>query len=594
MRRLLFLVTLFVVVLAAPAAAQSPCTKTWSGPATGGLWNAGGNWTPAGAPGSTDVVCIGPGTDTTANATSTVAELRSEGIVRVTTALTLTSPTELSVVEDLRLGAGLAGAGDIDVDTLTWTSGTMAGTGTTTVREQHTISGGSVGDGRTLVTEGTGTWTGSPAGSGSALWINRADITFGPGDLNSTLVGGVRPLFVNEADGSVTRTNSGGNFDIEWRLENDGVLARDDNAAVGNLWMDHGAPGISTGAFTRVQLNGAGTRLGEGAQLDGSTIRDQVELNGGTYPINNGGLAAGTVTGPGTVVLSGHFEAYYGRLGTPGTIVILTEGSDMLWTASYGMYASRFENAGTVTIEATGANEVQTWGNRTVWENTGTVILKSGRYRNAPANTSVIDESTTFYNRGLIVKQSTSNFTFDPLLVNDGVVDIQQGRITAPRYDQTPDGTLRFGIGGTGAASTYGVLTSSRFNYGGRLEAVLTGGFTPAAGNRFDVISSPTASRSGAFSSSSLAGLTLDESQPAAIGLVQSALRPSSAAELLSGPGVTEKDLAASAEGTPTLDLSANRAVRAAAAHRAAALARHQRALRRARRAAGLRQTRTG
>ena len=38
--------------------------------------------------------------------------------------------------------------------------------------------------------------------------------------------------------------------------------------------MDHGAPGISTGAFTRVQLNGPGTRLGEGAQLDGSTIRD--------------------------------------------------------------------------------------------------------------------------------------------------------------------------------------------------------------------------------------------------------------------------------------------------------------------------------
>ena len=119
-----------------------------------------------------------------------------------------------------------------------------------------------------------------------------------------------------------------------------------------------------------------------------------------------------------------------------------------------------------------------------------------------PRQHSVIDESTTFYNRGLIVKQTTSNFTFDPLLVNDGVIDIQLGRITAPRYEQTPDGTLRFGIGGTGAASTYGALTSSRFNYGGRLEAVLTGGFTPAPGNRFDVISSATASRSGAFSSS--------------------------------------------------------------------------------------------
>jgi hypothetical protein len=528
-RRLAFATTLAVLALAAPAGAvQSPCTKTWSGPATG-TWNTPGNWTPSGVPGAADVVCIGPGTDTTANATSTVTGLRSEGIVRVTTALTLSSATEESVVEDLRLGSGLAGAGDLDVDTLTWTSGTMSGAGTTTVREQHTISGGSVGDGRSLVTEGTGTWTGAPAGSGAAVWTNRADITYGPGDLNATLVGGVRPLFVNEAGGSVTRTTGTGNYNIEWRLDNDGSFARVDDVAVGNVYVDHPGPGTNTGTFEGVILSGSGFELAQGAQLDRVVISGDVETTGGTYPFDDSQLAGGYVTGPGTVTLGGHFQASYGRIGSPGSIVILPAGATMQWTNSFGIYAGRFENAGTLTIEATGANQVQTWGNRTVWENTGTVRLQSGRFRNAPASQSVIDESVLFINRGLLVKETTATFTFDPVLLNDGVVDIQLGRITAQRYEQTPDGTLRFGIGGT-SASAFGALTATRFNYGGRLEAVLTGGFTPAQDNRFAVITSSAASRSGAFSSTSLAGLTLDESQAGDIGLVQPALMSSFAA----------------------------------------------------------------
>ncbi len=588
-----------LLVLPAGASAQgAACTKTWSGPATG-TWATAGNWTPAGAPGASDVVCLGATTDTTVNAATSVVAVRSDGIVRATAILTLTGAAEPSRLEDLRTSTGIAGAGDLEVDALTWTGGTMAGTGTTTVRETHTIGGGSVGDGRSIVTEGTGVWTTSINGAGSATWTNRADITFGPGDLNATVVGGVRPRFLNQAAGSLLRTNSGGNYNIAWQLDNDGAVGRADDPAVGRVWVDY-ATGASSGTFDDVNLTASPLQLGRGAVISRASISGDVVLGGGTLTATNLQIAGGSLTGPGTVVLQGHFHAYYGVLGTPDTLAILPVGQTMEWTHAFGMRARRFETAGEVTVTETGLGRPQTtWGARTVWENTGTVRIKSGLFP-----TLAGDEAARFVNRGLLVKETTSSFTFRPWLINDGVIEVQGGRLVATQYEQTTDGTTRFDVHGPGVSSGYGQVQAATLRYAGRLEAVLTGGYVPAAAARHDVFSVSTAFRSGAFGSTSLSGLTLDEAAPSTIGLVQpaAAFRASAEAALVAssaGGSASAAPAAASVVGSPSaapdvVRSSAQRSVagRVSRSCRAARMARSRATSRRARRAATKRVTR--
>ncbi len=531
------LVAAVAALAVAPAAsAAAPCTKTWSGSATGD-WSLGTNWTPEGVPGAADVVCVGPGTDTTVDAAFTIATLRSEGIVRTSgnsSDLTITDASEPSSIDEFYLvRAGLYGDADVTIRRLIWgstfTGIEMGGTGTTTVTEYHELGGANQGllEGRTLVTEGTGTWEpNSFRAYGDALWINRADITYGPeghsggSNMNATTVAEETPIFRNEAGGSVAKAGSG-NRNIALAVENDGVIEDPNGPAEGYLQVSDGS-GVSTGEYLAVRVAGDHV-FGQGALLrDVVVLDDNTVAPGATVEMDGGELYSGSIVGPGTIVLSGDLTATFGRFGDAESLVVVPVGAHLHWTAAMYFTPRRFETHGTVEITDTGAGRPPgTFGERMVWENTGTVILHS---RFLPVFAG--DERARILNHGTIVKTSTSTMEIEPTIVNDGLVDVQLGRLQADRFEQTANGTLRFGIEGESARTEHGELQASQLRYGGRLEAELRNGYEPPEGAVFNVIATSASNRSGSFLSTSLAGLTLDETGGSSISLLGPGAEP--------------------------------------------------------------------
>jgi hypothetical protein len=521
------LAALIAALSPAPAAsAEAPCTKTWSGAATGD-WNEAANWAPVGVPGAADVVCIGAGTDTTVDAAFTIATLRSEGIVRVSgnsSDLTITDAAEPSSIDEFHLvAAGLYGDADVTIRRLIWgatfTGIEMGGTGTTTVTEYHELGDANQGlrEGRTLITEGTGTWSpNSFRAYGDALWINRADVTYtGGGSLNATTVAEETPVFRNEAGASVTRTG-GGNRNIRLAVENDGVIEDPDGFSENGYLRVGEASGTSTGEFLGVKVEGDHV-FGDGALLrDSQVFDDNTVTPGATVEMDGGQIYGGSIVGPGTIVLSGDLTATFGRFGDAESLLVVPVGAHLHWTAAMAFTPRRFETHGTVEITGTGAGHPPgTFGERMVWENTGTLILHAGWL---PVFAG--DERARIVNHGTIVKTSTSTLEVEPTIVNDGLVDVQLGRLEANRFEQTADGTLRFGIEGEAARTEHGELLASQLRYSGRLEAELRNDYEPPDDAVLYVIATPASNRSGSFLSTALAGLALDETGSTAITLL--------------------------------------------------------------------------
>jgi hypothetical protein len=519
---------------ASASAQQAPCTKTWSG-AAAASWGTAANWTPAGVPATTDVVCAGVGSDITLNVAASVRAIRTLGTLDGNAALTLNDADQPSWIGVYEQTTTLGGPGDVEIGTLiSAQGGSMTGTGTTTVTGHSTISAnGSIGTGRTLITRGTGTWSGSRTATGTARWVNSAAVTVSSGSISgSPLDAGteiLRPTFHNEPGGSITKTSSASDFTISMLLDNDGTLARPAGSAGDLNVSDSG--GASGGTFDGVVLSPNAARplqLGTGAVLRGVNVTGHVVIPAGeTLEVENLAISSGTLDGDGTIVLEGHTTAYFGNLGSADTVVVQPADATMTWTHAFGILARRFASAGLVTVEETGLGRPETrWGHGLVWENTGVVRLHSGLFP-----TFAGDERARFVNRGLLVKETTGNFAFRPRLVNDGVIDLVAGRLTATRLEQTPDGTLKVELRGATAGSGFGALTATALRHQGRLEARLAGGFVPATGTRLQIITGTD--RSGAFGTTALAGLQLDESQPTNIALVAPAPGAADAAQAL-------------------------------------------------------------
>lgn len=217
--------------------------------------------------------------------------------------------------------------------------------------------------------------------------------------------------------------------------------------------------------------------------------------------------------------LNGDSSALASYIGSRETVVELPADATLLWTAANALGARRFETAGRVTVTETGLGRPpDVIGERTVWDNTGTIELQSGQF---PVFSG--DEAARIVNRGTIIKTGAegnpaSLFEIRPRLINDGVVEISSGTLQARRFEQTPDGTLRFDVRGTRVRTDYGQLSTTALRYSGRLETTFSKGFAPTPGQRFPVM--PGFDRSGEFASTALGGLTLDESPRGSIDLV--------------------------------------------------------------------------
>jgi hypothetical protein len=318
----------------------------------------------------------------------------------------------------------------------------------------------------------------------------------------------------------VTKVGSG-NRNISLAVENDGVIEDPDPLEGGYLQVND-ASGVSSGEFLGVRVAGDHV-FGQGALLrDALVLDDNTVAPGATVEMDGGQLYSGSIVGPGTIVLSGDLTATFGRFGDAGSLVVVPVGAHLHWTAAMYFTPRRFETHGTVEITDTGAGRPPgTFGERMVWENTGTVILQS---RWLPVFAG--DERARILNHGTIVKTSTSTMEIEPTIVNDGLVDVQLGRLQADRFEQTANGTLRFGIEGESARTEHGELQAYQLRYGGRLEAEPRNGYEPPEGAVFNVIATSASNRSGSFLSTSLAGLTLDEAGSSSISLLGPGAEP--------------------------------------------------------------------
>jgi hypothetical protein len=138
-------------------------------------------------------------------------------------------------------------------------------------------------------------------------------------------------------------------------------------------------------------------------------------------------------------------------------------------------------------------------------------------------------------------------------------VALLRGLLDVDRFEQTPNGTLRFDIGGS-STTQYGRLSATTFLYSGRLESTLSGGFTPSAGDVFSVITAST--RSGLFHSLGLTGVTLDDGGGNTISLAGAPVpgaKAAPSAAVVAPPVAPGAELGASAGGTSSTSATCRR-----------------------------------
>src|SRR5438874_6736589 len=134
----------WMAMRSAGAASCTIATITWDGGAGTTSWEDATNWNPDRLPTTTDHVCIpsgAPGTFVSVNASETVLSVEGQKQVRIPGSLEVTSTTQTSALKSLKLSGTLTGAGSRTISgTFGWSSGTIAGPGTTTVAAGATLA----------------------------------------------------------------------------------------------------------------------------------------------------------------------------------------------------------------------------------------------------------------------------------------------------------------------------------------------------------------------------------------------------------------------------------------------------------------------
>jgi hypothetical protein len=245
--------------------------------------------------------------------------------------------------------------------------------------------------------------------------------------------------------------------------------------------------------------------------------------NGHAANVSFSNNATGSV--PGGISLSG------GTAGTTGTINVLS-GADL---TTSNLFLSWFGNAATtavVTVDGAGSSVTQT-GNfmLTVGQSAGgsaSLIVRNNSLFTTGMNSIFVDHTGTVElnsgavldARGPVTISGTFNFLGGTLHVDNYTGDLDnQGGTLAPGhsagntnisgiYKQETPATLEIEIGGTTPGITFDTLhIGSAAVLAGTLNVSLIGGFTPSAGNTFQILTA-TGGISGRFTSFELPALS--------------------------------------------------------------------------------------
>jgi putative metal-binding protein/hemolysin type calcium-binding protein/List-Bact-rpt repeat protein len=498
------LAALVALLVAAPSGAAPACSKDWNG--NNANWGTAGEWTPAGAPAPTDIVCIASGT-ATLSADASVQNIRVSGtgtLVVSDASLTLDVPGgaaadgAMSVTDNATLreagtsssvfGGFLMNAATVQVDTgttrvLKFSNTTNSGTldvnenvdmfvaGGSTFTNTGTIdiaSGKRMSDSALIFTMGGGQITGS-----GEFAIQGGSIHHGAGDVASTATVGI---FAGSIDlsGTGTAAYTAGLGSDAMGFTAGTTLAGD--IASGKTLRVRGGDFGFAGNSAKVVLNADRTN-------NGAIVLDSLDASGpnatldvGTHTLTNNG----TLTiqgGTGTRTISGTTGALAN--GTTGTVnvnrdvtitaPITTQGAFTIASSKTASTDDNFvQTAGTTTLngtlDQTGAQDYQLQGGVLTGEDgsvNGNLVNSGGDVSPAgPAGSGGILLVTGNYT------QTSGTLTIDLTGSCVGCNDVLQVGL-----DTTLSGTL----------------------------ALRTNGFTPAMGNQWDVISSQSGAISGAF-----------------------------------------------------------------------------------------------
>jgi sugar lactone lactonase YvrE len=289
---------------------ESTCTDTWTGGADDGSWDTASNWSTGAVPAANDVACIGPGETVNVTAgTNHVSSIEDEGTLVISGgSLSLTEASESSSVHVLSIqGGSLAGSGSLDVSgSLSWTGGTMSGSGSTVleVGATGTINPGSGGSvaltERTMSNHGTLTLeSGSVEGRSSAELDNSG--TF---NANADVPGSEYSYYgLLNSDGSnvwlrntgtINKTAGGEYTQIQFQIDNEGIV-EDETGQIIFTGGGHNGEASSGSWHAR---EGASLAFNNGSFLLGSNV----QINGTVF-LSGGHIQAGDIQGNANMLL---------------------------------------------------------------------------------------------------------------------------------------------------------------------------------------------------------------------------------------------------------------------------------------------------
>ncbi|HEU5123392.1 MAG TPA: carboxypeptidase regulatory-like domain-containing protein [Verrucomicrobiae bacterium] len=370
------------------------------------------------------------------------------------------------VIGTLTEEGGLRGS-DVVVITnaMTWTGGMMDGSGTTRIAPEAslTLSGTSQKSvlRRTLLNEGTATWTGTGGLTiGDTGEIRNAGTLEIQNDIStSTAVGGWGTVgyFVNL--GQIVKTSGAGVTEINQTFRNDGSIT------IQNGTFRLTGQGTNAGSFeisknATLQFNGAGQTMtassaitGAGRLLmsSGTTVIEgayeiPTELINGTLAFNNPRapitssflFAGGTLEGNGDLTFAGAMEWRSGTMRGTGRTIVNSSGKIAVTPGSNHFLNRQFVNHGQMTVT-----------------NGSAVYFSNGTLRNEIDGVLEVNEAGAFNhstganlleNLGIFIKNGAGAMTIGVPLNNSGTVQLNAGAIAINGGGQN-SGTIQLAEG---------------------------------------------------------------------------------------------------------------------------------------------------
>jgi hypothetical protein len=471
------------------------------------------------------------------------AQVTGAGFLRVASSFAQVNIAGTTTAQNLNFAGGtITGTSTLTVTgVLSWTGGSMAGTGVTYIppsaQANIASSTGSIQiDGRTVNNEGT------------ATWMNAGQFYLYSGTFNNNGLFEVRNTFspsgsgVFNNTGTFRKASDVANIDIHdgVAFNNSGVI----NVPNSMLTIAGSGGGGSVNMLAGAQVTGAGF-LRVGAHFSAL-------LNiAGPTTAQNLLLTGGTITGTNTLTVTGVLSWTGGTMAGTGVTYILPSAQlNMAYSTNYLVLDGRtLNNAGTATWMNAGPLYVRNGGtfnnnslfdvqntlyvtdNGGTFNNTGTLRKRAG-YNFTSSNVLNFNNLSTgkieiesgqmylykFSNAGGTVTLNGGTFAGTPLNLQGGTLKgvgtvsgglINGGSIapgTSPgiitdttTYTQYPTGTLNIEIGGLTPVTQHDQLkVTGAATLSGTLNLSLVNGYTPNANDTFTFIT--YGSRTGTFS----------------------------------------------------------------------------------------------